>query len=65
MNPNGYTAEEISAAYKQARLRYAGITLTRALQDPLIYKSLCLQASAMRQHQQQQHGHPAPMQRAA
>lgn len=60
--PDDYTAEEIAAAYKQARLRYVGITLTRALQNPLFYKSLCLQASAMRK--KQQHGTPAPMQQA-
>lgn len=42
------TAEEIAAAYRKAKLRYAGVTLTRALTSPLIYKSLCLQVMAMR-----------------
>jgi hypothetical protein len=42
------TAEEISKAYRQARLRYLGITLNTALTNPLIYKSLSLQVMAMR-----------------
>lgn len=63
ITPTDFTADELAAAYQRARLRYVGVTLTRALLSPLIYKSLCLQASAMRKHQQ--HGQPAPMQRAA
>lgn len=43
-----YTAEEIAAAYRKSRLRYIGITLLRALNDPLLYKALCLQARVMR-----------------
>lgn len=64
MSTNLYTAEEIAAAYRKARLRYVGITLLRAINTPLIYKSLCLQAEAARKNQQQ-HGTPAPTMQAA
>lgn len=48
MIADDYTAEEIAAAYRRARLRYLGITLAKALTNPLIYKSLCLQAESAR-----------------
>lgn len=60
-----FTSDEITAAYKRARLRSAGVTLTRALENPLFYKSLCLQASAARKKEQPQHGTPAPVKQAA
>jgi len=49
--PNDCTAEEIALAYRRAELRKIGVTLTRALQDSLLYKSLCLQVGNMRKHQ--------------
>lgn len=60
-----FTADEIAAAYRRARLRFIGVTLTRALENPLFYRALCLQASAARKKEHQKHGQPAPMQRAA
>ena len=61
---NDFTAEEIAAAYRRARLRYKGVSLLRALNDPLIYKALVLSAAAWRKNQQQ-HGQPAPILQAA
>ena len=58
-----FTADELAAAYRRSRLRYIGISLTRALTNPLFYKSLCLEASAMRK-KLKQHGKPAPEQQA-
>lgn len=58
-----FTSEELAAAYRKARLRYAGVSLYQALLNPLIYKSLTLQAKAMRK-EQPQHGKPVPMQQA-
>lgn len=60
--PEYFTAAEITTAYKKARLRYRGISLLRALNDPLLYKALAAQIKASRK---QQHGTPAPMQQAA
>jgi len=48
--PNDITADELAWAYRSARLRYVGVTLTTALTNPLIYKSLCLQVLAHRNH---------------
>lgn len=64
---NHYTAEELYRAYLKARLRYKGITLLKALNDPLIYRSLCLQAESARKQQlnELQHGKPAPILQAA
>lgn len=58
------TSHELWRAYRKARLRYKGISLLRALNDPLLYKSLCLQVESARK-KEQQHGTPAPMQQAA
>ena len=65
MITDDFTAQEIAAAYRRARLRYQGITLFKALTTPVIYQSLCHMAEVARKQEQQQHGQPAPMQRAA
>lgn len=51
---NALSAEDIARAYKKARLRFVGVSLLKALESPLIYKSLVLQANAMRNEEQQQ-----------
>lgn len=45
-------ADEIALAYKNARLRYSGVSLMKALESPLIYKALVLQARAMMKREQ-------------
>jgi hypothetical protein len=58
------TSDELWRAYRAARLRYSGISFTKALMCPLLYKSLTIQALAERK-KQQQHGIPAPVLQAA
>ena len=58
------THKELWRAYRKAGLRRRGITFLKVLNDPLLYKSLCLQAEAMRKTEQQ-HGTPAPTLQAA
>lgn len=48
---NDYTAAELAAAYRRAQLRRIGVSLLKALESPLIHKSLCLQAQATRDTQ--------------
>jgi hypothetical protein len=58
------TSDELYAAYRQARLRYAGVSFMKALMTPVIYQSLSIQALAARKKQQQD-GQPAPLKQAA
>lgn len=51
------TAEALSKAYKQAQLRRIGVSLVKALSTPLLYKSLVLQAQAMRDAAERQSNH--------
>jgi hypothetical protein len=61
--PTDITAEELSAAYRRAKLRHIHVSLFKALNTPAIYTALKLDAAAARKHQQ--HGIPAPQQQAA
>jgi len=58
------TSNELWRAYRKARLRYTGVTFTKALMCPVIYKSLTLQALDARKKEQQD-GTPAPLKQAA
>lgn len=42
----------LTEAYQKARFRYIGITLLRALNDPLLYKALTLLATALQKKQE-------------
>ena len=57
------TSNELWRAYRKARLRYTGVTFTKALMCPVIYRSLTQQALADRKKQHD--GTPAPIKQAA
>lgn len=58
------TSDELHAAYRQAQLRRKGVSFMKALMTPVIYRSLTIQAMAMRKKKQQD-GQPAPLKQAA
>lgn len=58
------TPADLSAAYRAAGLRRTGCGLAKALQTPHIYTALRRTALAMKKKEQEQHGSPAPIQRA-
>ena len=58
------THAELWHAYREAKLRRAGVTFMKALMCPLIYQSLTHQALVARK-KEQQHGTPAPLKQAA
>lgn len=58
------TADEFSAAYKRARLRWVGVSYQRALSTPSLRCALRMGALALRAKEQQQDGKPAPVLRA-
>lgn len=60
-----FTADELFAAYKAAELRRIKVSYQTAITTPLLRQGLEAQARATRKEQeQQQHGKPAPIQRA-
>lgn len=58
------TPDELSAAYRASGLHSERYGLARALETPCIYIALRAFATALRGKEQQQHGKPAPIQRA-
>jgi hypothetical protein len=64
MNLTAPTADELSAAYKLARLRWIGVSYQKALTTPCLRISLRNMAIVARAKEQQKDGKPAPIQQA-
>lgn len=62
---NPATADELWVAYRRAALHKIGITLLRALNDPLLSHQLNLQAIAHRNASAKQHAKQSTEQEAA
>ena len=63
VTPNDITADDLHDAYRFARLRRIGIGYVTAITSPDLLAALRNTALAMKR-KQQQHGIPAPVQRA-
>ena len=64
MQPHDITERELRAAFRCSGLWRDGWTYARAVQSGAVYIGLRATVKALRGKEQQQHGKPAPIQRA-
>lgn len=64
MNDQAITERELREAFRRCGLRRNGWTFRKAMQTSAVYIALRATVKALRGKEQQQHGKPAPIQRA-